>query len=330
MVQNDDSQVKRVNKQNNNPALLYVLSLGSKVSRDTVKRKLQKITKLSDLTMEDYPWNELDPIKVQLIINELESQGLSFSSVNAYLSALKGVAKQAWRNGDMDGDVLARIKDIPNRKGSRLPAGQTIAQDNVLKLISTCESNPNQVKAVRDAAILVLGFYVGLRRSEIGKIKLSDFDTVMGELRVIGKGNKERKVPAPVIAQTYINKWIKLRFEQVMDKKLVGDFLFGRTRIDNKGSLINLNGLSGNAIREIIVDTCKRSGVDFNILPTPHDMRRTAVTRWLQSGDPRVAQALAGHENIQTTMGYARDDLTDKMRVVAEGGDLLTTHSPRH
>jgi integrase len=48
-------------------------------------------------------------------------------------------------------------------------------------------------------------------------------------------------------------------------------------------------------------------------------MRRTAVTNWLQKGDPRVAQALAGHEHIQTTMGYARDDLTDKMRSVVEG-----------
>lgn len=48
-------------------------------------------------------------------------------------------------------------------------------------------------------------------------------------------------------------------------------------------------------------------------------MRRTAVTNWLQKGDPRVAQALAGHKHIQTTMDYARDDLIDKMRNVVEG-----------
>ena len=255
---------------------------------------------------------------MQLIIADLENQKLSFSSVNAYLSALKSVAKQAWRNGDIDGDVLARIKDIPNRKGFRLPVGQTIAQNDITRLISTCETNANHIKGTRDAAILAIRFYVVIRRSEIGKVKITDIDSNLGEIKVIGKGNKERKIPIPRTAQYYLNHWIKLRNDQIIDHKLSGDFLFGQTNSEQKGKLINLNGLLGNAIREIIVNTCERSGIDFNTLPSPHDMRRTAVTRWLQSGDPRIAQALAGHEHIQTTMGYARDDLTDKMRQTVE------------
>jgi site-specific recombinase XerD len=300
-----------------NPALLYVMSLGSKKSREMMTYKLIQMAKLYDHSIESYPWTELDPMRVQLIINELESKGLSFASVNAYLSALKGVAKQAWRNGDMDGDVLARIKDIRSRKGYRLPVGQSVEQTDIDKLLATCEANPNPVKGIRDAAILALGFFVGLRRSEIGKIKVSDIHLTSGTLRVIGKGNKERKIPLPSIAQHYLHQWLTIRKEQIIEHRLSGDYLFGQINA-RRARLINLNGILGRAIWLLLKETCLASGIDFNTLPTPHDMRRTAVTRWLQGGDPRVAQALAGHEHIQTTMSYARDDLTDKMKNLVE------------
>lgn len=304
----------------NNPALLYILSLGSKASRDGTRAKLIQIADLESSTLDDYPWSELDPVKVQVILSKLEDKGLSFSSVNAYLSALKGVAKQAWRNGDMDGDVLARIKDIPNRRGSRLPAGQAVNVDDVDKLFESCKNDALGVRGLRDAAVLALGFYVGLRRSELGAVKLSDIDPVIGTLNVIGKGNKERQVPVSRAAMTHLNAWIKARIEQVSDKSLKGDYLLGKVH-GRSGELLDVEGLTGDAIRKILVRVCATSKVDFNQLPSPHDMRRTAVTNWLQKGDPRVAQALAGHEHIQTTMGYAKDDLTDKMRAVVENKD---------
>jgi integrase len=303
-----------------NPALLYSLSLGSKASRDVTRSKLTQIAELESSTLDDYSWNELNPVKIQALLLKLEDKGLSFSSVNAYLSALKGVAKQAWRNGDMDGDILARIKDIPNRRGSRLPAGQAVNVDDVDKLFETCKNDGIGVRGLRDAAVLALGFYVGLRRFELGAVKLSDIDPVMGTLNVIGKGNKERQVPVSRAAMVHLNAWIKARIKAINDKSIKGNYLFGKVH-GRSGELLDLNGLTGDAIRKILVRVCTVSKVNFNQLPSPHDMRRTAVTNWLQKGDPRVAQALAGHEHIQTTMGYARDNLTDKMRAVVDNKD---------
>jgi integrase len=299
-----------------NPALLYILSLGSKESRDSYRRRLNQIAAFSGNTIDDYPWTELDPVKVQLILARLEDQSIAFSTINTYLSALKGVAKQAWRNGDIDGDVLARIKDIPNRKGSRLQSGQMIESDQVQTLIETALKDPNPLKASRDAALIAIGFFVGLRRGELGAIKLSDIDGSMGQIKVIGKGNKERLALVPTHAMPIINNYLALRQQAAFDSKIKSDYLFGQ--INKSGKLIALNGLTGDAIRVILQGIAIKSGIDFNQPPTPHDMRRTAVTNWLQKGDPRVAQALAGHEHIQTTMGYARDDLTDKMRKVVE------------
>lgn len=302
-----------------NPALLYILSLAAKTSRVTTQRKLEQVARLDGLTVESYPWNNLDPIKVQTIVAKLEESGLSYSTVNAFLSAIKGVAKQAWRNGDMDGDVLTRIKDIPNRKGYRLPVGQALDKDVVADLISHAQNNPVELLAKRDSALIALGFYCGFRRSELGSIKIKQLDLVMGEVKVIGKGNKERKVPIATKALSFINDWLALRQQWVDEHSLKGEFLFGQiNNSKGRGKLVNLNGLSGHAVGVILKKLCLSSGISFDQLPTPHDMRRTAITGWLQKGDARLAQALAGHGHIQTTMNYARDDLTDKLRQVVE------------
>jgi integrase len=299
-----------------NPAQLYVLSLGSKTSRDGTHRKLSQIAAMQKHSFDSYAWGNLSPLDVQHILAQLEDQGLSFSSINAYLSALKGVAREAWRLGLLDGERLSRIKDIPNRRGFRLPAGQALIKDDVDIIIQTALNNVRTATAKRNAAILALGFYLGLRRAEIGSLKLNQLDLVMGSLRVIGKGNKEREIPIPIKVIPYLNNWLIEREKQVIDYKVKGDFLFGSMNKADK--IMNLSGISGNVIFTMIKKTALTSGIHFSTLPTPHDMRRTAVTNWLECGDPRVAQALAGHEHIQTTMSYSRTDLTDKMRNVIE------------
>jgi site-specific recombinase XerC len=303
-----------------NPALLYLLSLAAKTSRATTKFKLEQVALLDGLTVDSYPWNDLDPIKVQTIVAKLEESGLSYSTVNAFLSAIKGVAKQAWRNGDMEGDVLTRIKDIPHRKGYRLPAGQALDKNVVETLLEHAQANPVELLARRDVALIALGFYCGFRRSELGSIKMKQLDLTMGEVKIIGKGNKERKIPIATKALPFINEWLLLRQEWISEHGVKGEHLFGQinARWESKIMLVNLGGLSGNAVRVILNKLCLSSGIAFDQLPTPHDMRRTAITGWLQKGDARLAQALAGHEHIQTTMGYARDDLTDRLRQIVE------------
>lgn len=305
----------------NTPATLYLLSLSSVASRRETQTRLNRIAALDGLDAESYPWHQLDATKTLTVISQLESEGLSYSTINLYLSTIKGVAKSAWRANLLDGDALAKIKDIPNRKGSRIKAGQAISKTDVEKLIETCEKDKNKAISSRNKLIIMLGFFMGLRRDEIAKLKVSNIDRAIGELSVIGKGNKERIIPIPSLLMPVIEDWLAHRTEALLVLKVKSDYLFGGFTSNGKTEKEtpkHMNGLSGVMIWNIIKDVCLRSGIDFNSLPSPHDMRRTAITNWLDKGEPRVAQALAGHGHIQTTMGYDRSELADKMRKVVE------------
>lgn len=305
----------------NNPATLYLLSLSSVASRRETQTRLNRIAALDGLDAESYPWHQIDATKTLTVISQLESEGLSYSTINLYLSTIKGVAKSAWRANLLDGDALAKIKDIPNRKGSRIKAGQAISKTDVEKLIETCEKDKNKAISSRNKLIIMLGFFMGLRRDEIAKLKVSNIDRAIGELSVIGKGNKERIIPIPSLLMPVIEDWLAHRTEALLVLKVKSDYLFGGFTSNGKTEKEtpkHMNGLSGVMIWNIIKDVCLRSGIDFNSLPSPHDMRRTAITNWLDKGEPRVAQALAGHGHIQTTMGYDRSELADKMRKVVE------------
>jgi integrase len=76
--------------------------------------------------------------------------------------------------------------------------------------------------------------------------------------------------------------------------------------------------MDNSSVWRVIKSIALKSGIEFDSLPTTHDLRRTRVTEWLEVGNPRIAQQLAGHSHIQTTMGYDRGELTDKMREIQD------------
>lgn len=305
-----------------NPAKLYVQSLTSSVSRQQMHLKLSQLARLNQQTFETFAWTEITPAWVLDMLIQLEDQGLAYASINLYLSAIKGVAREAWRNNLLDGDTLAKIKDIANRKGSRLPAGRALPQQDIDQLLTLCAQDPISIRGSRDALILMLGFYMGLRRSEIGQIKVADLELNIGFLKIIGKGNKQRELPIPNILLPYLNNWLSLRNQQAIEYHLTGKHLLGQvSRHANAPRLVSLDGLTGEMIRLRLKALWQK--MDSNLaqaekVPTPHDMRRTAITRWLNKGSPRSAQSLAGHSHIQTTMNYSRTDLEDEMRKTIE------------
>jgi integrase len=166
----------------------------------------------------------------------------------------------------------------------------------------------------------MLGFYMGLRRSEIGQIKVSDIQLKTGFIKIIGKGNKQRELPIPNSLLPYLNNWLSLRNQQAIEHRLTGKHLLGQvSRHAHTPKLVSLDGLTGEMIRLRLKALWQQMDTSLEqAVPTPHDMRRTAITRWLTKSSPRSAQALAGHSHIQTTMNYSRADLEDEMRKTIE------------
>jgi len=156
-----------------------------------------------------------------------------------------------------------------------------IKRDDYKKMLTTCDE--------REKLILELGGHMGLRRSEISRIKLSDIESDI--LKVYGKGHGEGKVvfmkiPTPV--QTAIAEYMKVRPSTTCDRLLV--YSEGRY----KG-----HGMSGESVATLV----KRVGKRCDVTLTPHSLRRLFATSLYDCGvDLNVIRDLMRHESIDTTI----------------------------
>ncbi|GAL16213.1 tyrosine recombinase XerC [Vibrio astriarenae] len=149
--------------------------------------------------------------------------------------------------------------------------------------------------AIRDRAIMELMYGAGLRLAELVSIDVRDVHLRSGEIRVIGKGDKERKVPFSGQAKEWVGRWLKVR-----SSLLKGDdpALF----ISKLGQRI-----SHRNIQKRMAEWGQKQGVASHI--SPHKLRHSFATHVLESSNNlRAVQELLGHENISTTQIYTHLD----------------------
>lgn len=141
-------------------------------------------------------WGSLRRHHVMAVMELLRDAGRATATVNTYLSALKGVAKEAWMLKLMDVESFQHIQAVRNLRGSRLPRGRALPPGEIRALFAACEEEDSNI-AIRDAALLAILLGCGLRRSEAVGLNLHDVVTTDRAFRVLGKGNKERLAYMP-------------------------------------------------------------------------------------------------------------------------------------
>lgn len=159
----------------------------------------------------------------------------------------------------------------------------------------------------RDRCILTLFLNCGLRISEL--IGLNVTDIRGDQLRVLGKGNKERILYLNDACIQTIQDYLAVRpSQQAIDKNAL--FLSRRrTRI------------SKAAVEKLVKKYLTKAGLDSSQY-SPHKLRHTAATLMLQNGvDVRTLQELLGHENLNTTQIYTHVD-NDNLRMAAKANPL--------
>ncbi len=276
-----------------NAALAYLQSLNSSQSRGTMKAFLNRVAEAygySDL--EQTPWGDMHYMLVQQIINSLLERNLAPTTINTYLAALKGVARQATLLRQMDADTLIHIQSIKSVNGSRVTNGRALAKKEVRALLRVCDKKLS-VRNLRDAAMLACLLGCGLRRSEVVALDLKDAMLDEGALRVMGKGNTERMMPIPSQLVPRLEQWIYVRGDDPGP-------LFVRIR---RGDNVIMARLSAQAVYNILLERRRQCRVVEHC--SPHDLRRTFASALFDNGeDIRVVQMALGHANIETTKIY--------------------------
>jgi integrase len=213
-------------------------------------------------------------------------------TVNAHLSALRGVIHEAWRLGYMSADERDRAKDIPNLKVSREPAGRDIRDEEIAAMLDPGAA-PGPLE-VRDTAVIAWLWSTGGRRAEAAGQLIENYRRRERAVKILGKGNKERTGFLHPDAAVYVGRWLALAGARK------GPMF---RPVDRWGNIVPRH-LSPGTIGLIVQRRRELAGLEP--LST-HDWRRTFVGDLLSAGTDLVSvQILAGHESPVTTAKYDR------------------------
>jgi integrase/recombinase XerC/integrase/recombinase XerD len=221
----------------------------------------------------------------------LSSAGAAPATVARKLAAIRGLFDFLVRT-ERVGQNPADLVSSPKRE-EKLP--QVLSTEQMRSLL---EGIPAQTPLqLRDRAMLELAYSCGLRCEEIVNLDLGALDFESEQLRVLGKGSKERILPVGEPAQRALRRYCERgRHALVADPREQALFLSKSGRRLSNSDVTRRLGLW---VREAAL----AAGV------SPHSLRHSFATHLLEGGaDLRVIQELLGHASISTTQVYTRVD----------------------
>ncbi len=229
----------------------------------------------------------------------LHRQGRNGRSIARALSALRGLYRHEIRHGRLRENPVADVR--APQAPRRLP--RTLDVDQTHRLLAPeLPQAPVDAWQVRDRAMWELAYSCGLRVSELVGVDLDALDARAGELRVLGKGHKERVLPVGSKALEAIAHWLPWRAT--------------RAAVDETALFVGRRGRR-IAVREVqtrIKEWARRQGLEVPL--HPHMLRHSFATHLLESsGDLRAVQELLGHSDIRTTQIYTHLDFQHLARV---------------
>jgi integrase/recombinase XerD len=220
-------------------------------------------------------------------LDTLQKTGLASRSVARHLTTLRNFYRFLLREGRIDQDPTALLK--PPRQWQNLPKYL-----NGKQVVALLEAPPKEKpNGLRDRAMLELLYACGLRVSELIGLKVADVNLDLGFIRVTGKGNKQRMVPAGQRALDTIREYLAGARGQLLGRR-ASPHLF----VTNRGG-----AMTRQAFWALIKGHGKRAGIFRGL--TPHVVRHSFATHLLEGGaDLRSVQTMLGHADIATTQIY--------------------------
>lgn len=221
-------------------------------------------------------------------MNYLYDKKYSNKAIARHISSLRSFYKYLKKEGIVDNNPMVLISNPKIEK--KLP--KVVYPNELEDILNTPDINTPI--GLRDALILELLYSTGIRVSELVNIKISDININKKEIRIFGKGSKERIVLYGTRCSDLLNKYLDNSRYTLYSEKYSNDYLL----LSKTGKQINQR-----EIRYIIDDVVNKTGLKLHI--SPHVLRHTFATDLLNNGaDLRSVQQLLGHASLSTTTIY--------------------------
>jgi integrase/recombinase XerC len=257
-----------------------------------------------------WEWNDLTRTNIRGYMAYLTRRGLAKRSIARQLSAVRSFYR--WMHRDERVDVNpARAVGSPKLPRT-LPAYLDRTQAETLMQHAATRAQSLEFTDVRNLAMLELFYSSGLRLSELRGVDLADLDLVSQQVKVRGKGRKERIVPLGDHAQRALRNYLVKRDALIAQASggAVGKRVArGAVFLSERGARI-----SARAVQHAMVTlmSAVSEGADL----TTHSLRHTFATHLVDAGaDLRAVQELLGHASISTTQIYTHTSV-DRLKKV--------------
>lgn len=230
---------------------------------------------------------------VQAHVTALREAGVSASSINQRITAIRKLAVELADNGIVSESVaqaIGRVEGV-RKEGQRL--GNWLTKEQAQTLLGL--PNVQTVKGLRDRAILAILLGCGLRREECVSLRVDHIQ--MREARwvivdLVGKRSKTRSVPMP--------SWAKYAVDSYLLAAGIADGVLFRSM--RRGDNIQSEGMTAQAVFNVVKEYAAQIGIKEL---APHDLRRSFAKLAHKGNSPlEQIQLSLGHSSVQTTERY--------------------------
>ena len=243
-------------------------------------------------------WLEAEGLRAY--IRQIQEQ-YSRPTVARKISAIRSFYRYLRREQLIDEDPSKQVRGPKLTR--RLPA--CLDKEEIVRLLMSPDTN--SVLGARDRALMEVLYATGMRVSELCGLRVQDYNQEGMEMRVLGKGGKERVVLLNQSAHNWLKKYLSETWTKLAE---------GRTPQAEHPLFVSRQAtrLSSRSVHRIVMKYALKAGINKPI--TPHTLRHTFATHLLEGGaDLRVVQDLLGHTTINTTQIYTHVSL-DRLRRV--------------
>lgn len=223
---------------------------------------------------------------------EMRNDEITPKSLNRKISSLKSFFKYLMKMGEVKQSPMTTI--VAPKVGKRLPS--FVAQKDMNTLQQYVEF-PDNRKGVTDKLLLDLFYATGMRLSELISLKESQVDVANCQVKVLGKGNKERIIP---VSKDLVNELVSYIESK---KEITGEIAYPNLFINEKGKPLYpkyvYNVVKSNLTK---ITTLKKK--------SPHVLRHTFATHLTNNGaDLNAVKELLGHSSLAATQIYTHNTI---------------------
>ena len=258
----------------------------------------------SYLGRDDYQWRDVDRGVIRAFLGDAGRRGLAPRTVARKLSSVRALFRHLHREGEIPANP-ARLVRGP--KLDRTLPGHMRAEE-ITALFRWAESRAAQENGLTETRLLAaleLLYGSGIRLSELASLNMNSLDLAQGQIRVLGKGRKERIVPVTAAAARAVRNYLPRRQEVAEDGCQA--LLVGR----HGGRLSNRH--IQRFIQAVLSDFASAANLSV------HSLRHTFATHLLDAGaDLMAVKELLGHASLGTTQIYAHTS-KERLRRVYKG-----------